>query len=228
MNRTLRNHVLAAASALALTACGGLIGLPEPVELETAFGFGGGIAVDLTAATPSAVAAAQAGATYEGSIDETFAVDAADIPSILQGLVRIDGVSETLSLDTSLTVATAAASDFPASFTASGATLSDLTIIRTGATILGPLSFTGFASASMTFAAVGPCDGVTACTYAAATQVDLLEIGLSAAAANAYAKTIIAGGTFRVQADVALDVDPALPTGATISAIVVGTGAVIE
>lgn len=228
MNRTLVNLALAAAIVAVLTACGGLIGLPEPVEIETAFGFGAGIGVELEAPASTGVVAAQTGATYSDAIDETFTIAAADVPSVLTGLVRIDGVSETLSLGTTLTVDASAASDFPASFTASGATLSDLTIIRNGATILGPLSFTGFASASMTFAAVGTCDGVTSCTYVASTQVDLLEIGLTAAAASSYAKTIIQGGTYRVLADFSLDVDPALPTGATISAIVVGTGASIE
>lgn len=228
MNRTFRRLVLASASAAVLSACGGLIGLPEPIEIDTAFGFGGGVAVELTAASPAGIVAAQTGATYGDSIDETFSIDAADVPTILKGLVRIDGVSETLSLATSLTVATGTPSDFPASFAASGASLGDLTIIRNGATILGPLSFTGFASASMTFAAVGTCEGVTSCTYVATAQVDLLEIGLTAAAANGYAKTIIQGGTYRVLADFSLDVDPSLPTGTTISAIVIGTGALIE
>lgn len=228
MNRTLRNLALATASAAVLAACGGLFPLPEPIEVETAFGFGGGVAVELEAPATTGVVAAQTSATYADSIDETFTIDAADVPSILTDLVRIDGVSETLSLGTSLTVDTAAANDFPASFTASGATLSNLTIIRNGATILGPLSFTGFASASMTFTADATCVGVTTCSYAATTQVDLLEIGLTAAAASSYAKTIIRGGTYRVVADFALDVDPALPAGATISAVVVGTGALIE
>ncbi len=228
MNRMLKSLALAAASTVVLSACGGLIPLTEPVEVETAFGFGGGIGVELEAPAPTDVAPAQAGATYAGPIDETFTIEAADVPSILTGLVRIDGVSETLSLDSAITVETATASDFPASFTASDATLSDLTIIRNGATILGPLSFTGFASASMTYTAAGVCEGVTSCTYAATTQVDLLEIGLTAAAASNYAKTIIQGGTYRVTADFALDVDPALPGGATVSAVVVGTGALIE
>jgi hypothetical protein len=228
MTRTLRTLVLTVAGAALLAACGGLIGLPEPVEVDTAFGFGEGIAVDLTSAAPAGIAAAQASATYEGSIDETFTISSADVPGILQGLVRIDGVSETLSLTTSVTVVTAAPSAFPASFTASDASLTDLTVLRNGATILGPLSFTGLSSASMSFTAGGACDGVTSCTYTAAAQVDLLELGISGATANTYAKTIIDGGTFRVQADFALDVDPALPVGATIEAVVVGTGAIIE
>lgn len=228
MNRTFKSLALAAASAAVLSACGGLIGLSEPVEVETAFGFGGGVAVELAAPASTGIVAAQTGATYTDSIDETFTIEAADVPSMLTGLVRIDAVSETLSLGTSLTVNTAAANDFPASFVATGAVLSDLTIIRNGATILGPLSFTGFGSASMTFTSVGTCEGVTSCAYAATTQVDLLEIGLTAAAANSYAKTIIQGGTYRVVADFELDVDPAFPAGSTISAVVIGTGALIE
>lgn len=228
MKRPFRHLLLATATAALLTACGGLIGLPEPVDIPTAFGFGDGVAVELAAVAPAGVVAAQTGATYEGSIDETFTISATEIDPILRGLVRIDGVSETLSLATTLTVATDAAADFPASFVASGATLSGLTIQRNGATILGPLSFTGFASASMTFTAVAACESVTSCAYTASNQVDLLELGLSGAAANTYAKTIIGGGTFRVMADFALDVDPALPAGATISTVVVGTGAILE
>lgn len=228
MTKAIRSLALAAAGALLLSACGGFIPLSEPIEVETAFGFSDGIGVELEAPAATGIATAQTGATYTDSIDETFTIDAADVPSILAGAVRIDGVSETLSLDSNITVSTVGESDFPASFTASGATLSDLTIVRNGATILGPLSFTGFASASMTYTATGACDGVTSCTYAATAEVDLLEIGLTAAAANNYAKTIIQGGTYRVTADFGVDVDPALPAGATISAVVVGTGALIE
>lgn len=228
MSKTIRSFVLVTAGALLLSACGGFIGLPEPQAIPTAFGFGEGIAVDLTAVETTGFAPAQTGATYSAQIDQSFAIDAADLPAILTTIARIDGVSETLTLETTLTLTNATASDFPASFVVSNARIEDLTVLRNGNPLIQGLDFDGPADAEMTFTANAACDAATSCTYTASNQVDLLEIALTGGTANDYAKTIIEGGNFTVQATFSVDVDPALPAGTTIEAVVVGTGALLE
>lgn len=228
MTKTIRSFVLVTAAALLLSACGGLIGLPEPQTIPTAFGFGEGIDVDMTAVDTTGLAPAQTGATYSAQIDESFAIDATDLPAILTTIARIDGVTETLALETTLTLTNTNPSDFPQSFVVSNARIEDLTVLRNGNPLIQGLDFDGPADAEMTFTTDAACDAATSCTYTASNQVDLLEIGLTGGTANDYAKTIIDGGNFNVQATFSVDVDPALPSGTTIQAVVVGTGALLE
>jgi hypothetical protein len=229
MSHVVRSLSLLVASVMLVSACG-LVPLPEPVGIDTAFGFGDGIAVNLTAdAGPSAAVMPAALATsFSGAFNQTFVVEAADIPPILKTLVRIKGVSETITLDTAITVANPVATDFPVAFTVSDASISGLQLYRGTSKIAGPLGFTGIGDASIEYLRLGACSGTLTCTYNAPILVDLLELSVSGGTASTIAKSIADGGTFRVEGTFGIAVDPGLPATATVAAVILGTGAYVE
>jgi len=230
MTRLVRTLSLLVAAALVLSACG-LIPLPEPVELDTAFGFGDGIEIDLTASgvAEGAIAPSAVATEFSGGFNETFEVEEAEIPAILKTLVRIKSVSETITLGTTITVTNPVETEeFPATFSVSDASIADLEVYRGTSKLLGPLAFSGIAGASIEFTSVGDCSSAVSCTYEADILVDLLELQVSGSTASNLAKAIADGGTFRVEGTFAIVVDPGLPVDATVSAVIVGTGAIVE
>ena len=231
MTRFVRSLTILVAGALLLSACG-LIPLPGPVEVDTAFGFGDGVPVELTAVAAEFAAVAPAlvplATDFSGPFNEVFVVDSADIPSILKTLVRIQGVSETITLGSVITVTNPTQTTFPAEFTVSDASISGLNVYRGTTKVVGPLDFAGIAGAEFEYVASGACVDSFTCTYAADFPVDLMELGVSGGVATSLAKAIADGGTFRVEGTFAIVIDPGLPADATASAVIVGTGAFIE
>lgn len=230
MNRLVRSLSLVVTSGLLLSACG-LVPLPEPVPIDTAFGFGDGIAVNLTADTGEAAAVTPAAlaTSFSGAFNQTFVVREARIPPVLKTLVSIKRVSETITLDAAITVAVPVASDeFPASVTASNAYISNLQLHRGTRKVAGPLAFAGIGDASIEYLRLGACSGVLTCTYNAPILVDLLELSMTGGTASTVAKAIADGGTFRVEGTFGISFDPGLPANATVAAVIVGTGGFVE
>jgi len=202
------------------------------VAIDTAFGFEDGVAVSLVGAAEAsgAIAPAAVAASYAGAFNQAFVVNGADIPPILRTLVRIRAVTETITLGVSITVTNPTAADFPAALTVSEASMSGLQVYRGTSRVAGPLSFSGIEDESIVYEGVADCTAVTSCTYAAAVLVDLLELRVSGRTASNLAKAIADGGTFRVEGTfgIVIESDPGLPADATVQAVIVGTGAVVE
>lgn len=220
MSRFARTFAVAALAVTFLAACS--LPLPEPIELEGGIFGLDGVEVELAALAPSGLAPL-ATTGFSGTINEAYTVNAADIPAVLQNLFAVASINEEIGIGVDI-VATSA-SELPASFTVTGASLSNVVVLKDTETIFTG-DFSTVAGGSMTFSRVGVCTGV--CSYSASATSALVDVSLSGNAADDLATEIIEGGNFSVTADFAVTVTPALPDDTTVDVVLVSLGAVLE
>lgn len=197
-----------------LAACSGLI---PPQAIDDAFGLDG---VEVTASTVdmagAAVSPSAAGTstTLTGSIETE--VGGLGFPT-LPGLLTVTGISDVITIRATVGVSAAGDVDLASSYTLTAASIAlrisdgDAPLVDQSWASSGlGLSFSGSAT-------YDPASDTTSGDYSVATQVPLVTLALQGSALRDFLDALQDGATLTVVGTMSVDVEPAFPSGASLT-----------
>ena len=215
---------LVVAIGLALVGCSSL--LPD-IDVVDPFGLDG-TAVELSGAAATLDGSSDQVA-FSGTIEATFEVEAADIPSWVTDLVNPRRVVDEVGIETLLEVTVPGDQPPSASFTIVGAAVAiemyagDELRVEVSASVEG-IDVT----ASRIVDGCETSAGSTTCTYTIGVAEAFVTLVATGAQAVAYGDVAFTAGSYDVVGTFDVTVDPGLPAGTTIDVIMRSFGGQVQ